>query len=285
MLTSSYTASLTSMLTVPRLEPSVKDIGWIKRTNATVGCDGDSFVKDYLRQVLELQNIKNISNQDDYPKELKSGNIKAAFLEIPYQKVFLREHCNQYVVAGPNYRFGGLAFAFQKGSPLAHDVSEAILILTQDGTLNRLEEHWFALSKNCDNVDPTGETESLSLWSFWGLYLVSGATSTLCLLFYVYHLFRKSRQLTGAFRGNIVHPSTDQSFWTKTAGIIRYNKNDKPTVTLRRVTSARAAGLGVDQRADSRKWHLVSPSDAAQIFDGSSQHPQLAIELGNSRSD
>lgn len=148
-----------------------------------------------------------------------------------------------------------------------------------------MEEHWFALSKNCDNVDPTGETESLTLGSFWGLYLVSGATSTLCLLFYVYHLFRKSRQLTGAFRDNILHPSTDQSLWTKTAGIIRYNKNDKPIVTLRRVTSARAAGLGVDERADSRKWHLVSPSDAAQIYDGSSQHPQLAVELGNSRSN
>ncbi|MCD9645060.1 hypothetical protein HAX54_033713 [Datura stramonium] len=283
VLTSSYTASLTSMLTVPRLEPSVKDINWIKRTNATVGCDGDSFVKDYLRQVLKLQNIKNISNQDDYPKELESGNIKAAFLEIPYQKVFLREHCNQYVVAGPNYRFGGLAFVFQKGSPLARDVSEAILTLTQDGTLNRLEEHWFALSRNCDNVDPAGETESLTLGSFWGLYLVSGATSTVCLLFYVYHLVRKSWQLSGSFHGNIVHPSVDRSVWTKTAGVIRYYQNDKPTVSLRRVTSARAAGLGVDQRGDSPMWHLVSPTDAAQIFDGSSQHSQLAIEMGNAR--
>ncbi|KAJ8549505.1 hypothetical protein K7X08_033212 [Anisodus acutangulus] len=282
VLTSSYTASLTSMLTVPRLEPSVKDIGWIKRTNASVGCDGDSFVKDYLRQVLELHNIKSITNQDDYPKELESGNIKAAFLEIPYQKVFLREHCNQYVIAGPNYRFGGLAFVFQKGSPLARDVSEAILTLTQDGTLNYLEERWFGLSRNCDNVDPADETESLTLGSFWGLYLVSGATSTVCLLFYVYHLFRKLRQMNGAFRDNIVHPSTDQSFWTKTAGII---KNDKPAVSLRRVVSASAAGLASDERGSSPKWHLVSPSDAAQIFDGSSQHPQLAIEMGNLRSE
>ncbi|XP_059291072.1 glutamate receptor 2.9-like [Lycium ferocissimum] len=285
VLTSSYTASLTSMLTVPRLEPSVKDIGWIRRTNATVGCDGDSFVKDYLRQVLELQNIKNISNQEDYPKELESGSIKAAFLEIPYRKVVFREHCNQYVVAGPSYRFGGLAFVFQKGSPLARDVSEAILTLTQDGTLKRLEEHWFALSRNCDNVDPADETESLTLGSFWGLYLVSGATSTVCLLFYVYSLFRKSPQLSGTYHDNIVHPSTDQSFRTKTAGIIQYNQNDKPSVSLRRVTSARAAGLGVDARGHSRKWHLVSPSDAAQIFDGSSQDTQLAIEMGNSRSE
>ncbi|CAN4078844.1 unnamed protein product [Withania somnifera] len=282
VLTSSYTASLTSMLTVPRLEPSVKGINWIKRTNATVGCDGDSFVKDYLRQVLELQNIKNISNQDDYPKELESGNITAAFLEIPYQKVFLREHCNQYVVTGPRYRFGGLAFAFQKGSPLARDVSEAILILTQDGTLNRLEEHWFALSRNCDNVDRADETESLTLGSFWGLYLVSGAISTVCLLFYVYRLFRKSRRMSGASRDNIVHPSTDQSFWTKTAGLIRYNLNDKPAASLRRVTSAQAAGFGGERRL-SPNWHLVSPSDAAQNFEGSSRYPQLDIEMENVR--
>ncbi|OIT03776.1 PREDICTED: glutamate receptor 2.9-like [Nicotiana attenuata] len=285
VLTSSYTASLTSMLTVPRLEPSVKDINWIKRTNTTVGCDGDSFVKDYLRQVLELQNIKNISNQEDYPKEFESGNIKAAFLEIPYQKVFLREHCNQYVVAGPNYRFGGLAFVFQKGSPLARDVSEAILTLTQDGTLNSLEERWFALSRNCDNVDASNETESLTLGSFWGLYLVSGATSTVCLLFFIWRLCRKSRQHSQAYYDNVVHPSTDQCFWTKTAGIIRYYQNDNPTVSLRRVTSGRAAGLGVEERGSSSRWHLVSPSDAAQVFDGSSQHPQSSLEMGNLRSE
>ena len=100
------------MLTVPRLEPTVKDIGWLLRTNATVGCDGDSFVKTYLKNVLkfERENIKNINSQDDYPKEFKNGNIKATFLELPYKKIFLKEYCNEYTVAGPSYRFGGLGF-------------------------------------------------------------------------------------------------------------------------------------------------------------------------------
>lgn len=92
VLSSSYTASLTSMLTVPRLEPRINDLEWIRRTNAAVGCDGDSFVKAYLRDVIGLTNIKNINNQDDYPGELESGSIAAAFLELPYQEIFLEDH-------------------------------------------------------------------------------------------------------------------------------------------------------------------------------------------------
>ena len=50
-------------------------IEWIRRTDATVGCDGDSFVKDYLRTVLKLENIKTIHSQFDYPTEFKRGDI------------------------------------------------------------------------------------------------------------------------------------------------------------------------------------------------------------------
>lgn len=110
VLTSSYTASLSSMLTVERLEPKVKDIETIKKTNASVGCDGDSFVKDYLKKVLGLEHIKTIANQTEYPSEFKEGKISASFLELPYQKVFMQEYCNQYTTVGPTYRFGGLGF-------------------------------------------------------------------------------------------------------------------------------------------------------------------------------
>lgn len=53
ILSSSYTASLSSMLTTPKLEPKVRDIDWLRNTNAVVGCDEDSFVKDYLRNILK----------------------------------------------------------------------------------------------------------------------------------------------------------------------------------------------------------------------------------------
>uniref|UniRef100_A0A251S8X0 Putative ionotropic glutamate receptor n=1 Tax=Helianthus annuus TaxID=4232 RepID=A0A251S8X0_HELAN len=110
ILTSCYTASLTSILTVRMLEPTVRDIDWLRKTNAPVGCDPDSFVGDYLTNVLKLKNIKNVSRQDEYPDNFKNGNISAAFLELPYQKYFLNEYCNEYTAVGPSYKFGGLGF-------------------------------------------------------------------------------------------------------------------------------------------------------------------------------
>ncbi|PIA57961.1 hypothetical protein AQUCO_00500116v1 [Aquilegia coerulea] len=112
VVTSSYEASLTSMLTVQRLEPTVADIDTLRRSNATVGCDGDSFVMNYLEQVLLFNpnNIKDISSEYDYPKEFKSGRIQAAFLEQPYARVLLSVYGNDYQVAGPTYRLGGFGF-------------------------------------------------------------------------------------------------------------------------------------------------------------------------------
>ncbi|CAA2982026.1 glutamate receptor 2.7-like isoform X2 [Olea europaea var. sylvestris] len=190
ILISSYEANLASMLTVPRLEPSVAGLDWIMKTNATVGCDGDSFVEDYLRNVIRLPNIKTISSQDHYSKEFESGNISAAYLELPYQNVFLKDHCKEYIVTGPTYSFGGLGFVFQKNSPIARDVSEAILTLMEDGKLNRLKEKWFGPPDSCSNSDVDSETERLSLRSFWGLYLVSAAISTLCFLIFALRLLK-----------------------------------------------------------------------------------------------
>ncbi|CAL5346127.1 unnamed protein product [Camellia sinensis] len=110
--TSSYTANLTSLLTVPGLEPTVTDIEFLRRTSAIVGCDGDSYVKHYLVNVLQFKehNMKAVGSQYNYPGEFESGNITAAFLEPPYEKIFLRENCNKYTVSGPTYKFGGWGF-------------------------------------------------------------------------------------------------------------------------------------------------------------------------------
>ncbi|KAJ6766997.1 GLUTAMATE RECEPTOR [Salix purpurea] len=112
ILNSSYTASLSSMLTVRRLRPNVIDIEWLKRNGVKVGCDGDSFVRNYLQTVLgfKTENIKNVDSQYNYEGEFESGNISAAFLELPYEKVFIGQYCKRYSATTPTYRFGGLGF-------------------------------------------------------------------------------------------------------------------------------------------------------------------------------
>lgn len=76
---------------------------------------------------------------------------------------------------------------FQKGSPIARDVSEAILTLMENGMVKNLTNKYLGSSDGCLN----SETESLSLKSFWGLFLVSAAISTICFLIFTLRLLKK----------------------------------------------------------------------------------------------
>ncbi|XP_077229580.1 glutamate receptor 2.7-like isoform X2 [Tasmannia lanceolata] len=106
ILTSSYTASLTSMLTVDRLKP-------LRKSNVMVGYIGNSLVFKFLQNVLNFptENIKKFSTAEDYEEDLISGKITAAILELPYLKVFLAKYCKGFAMAGPTYRSGGFGFA------------------------------------------------------------------------------------------------------------------------------------------------------------------------------
>ncbi|KAA8532460.1 hypothetical protein F0562_032493 [Nyssa sinensis] len=111
-LSSSYTTSLTSMLTIPKLVLDVTDIEWLKRNNAKVGCGSNSFIRKYMENVLEFKsmNIKNITSEYNYSEEFKSGNITAAFLELPYAKALLNHNCKGYRGTSLKDRFEGLGF-------------------------------------------------------------------------------------------------------------------------------------------------------------------------------
>lgn len=112
ILNSSYTASLSSMLTVQRLKPNVTDIGWLKASNLNVGFDGDSFVRNYLENVLGFkpENILKVDHEYKYITDFESNRIAAAFLELPYERAFLSQHCKEYTATMPTYRFGGFGF-------------------------------------------------------------------------------------------------------------------------------------------------------------------------------
>lgn len=108
ILTQSYTASLTSMLTISQLQPSVESL---KMSNAIVGC-GANFFRTYVQDVLQYkpENVIPMHNEDDYLRSFENGSILAAFLEIPYAKVFANKYCRKYRVYGSSYRFGGFGF-------------------------------------------------------------------------------------------------------------------------------------------------------------------------------
>lgn len=112
ILTSCYTASLSSMLTVKKLQPNVTDIEWLKRNNMKIGCDGDSFVRSFLEKVERFhpENIIHVTDEYKYDDAFQNNTIAAAFLELPYEKVFITEYCDRYTGSTPRTRFGGLGF-------------------------------------------------------------------------------------------------------------------------------------------------------------------------------
>ncbi|GAB4831367.1 hypothetical protein Ancab_005380 [Ancistrocladus abbreviatus] len=183
------------MLTVPLLKPKIEDIGWLKANDKQVGCDGKSFVWAYLTKVLgfEAKNIRNVSNQYYYPDLLNNGTIAAAFLRLPFEKVFLDEYCGTFTHTNFTLRFGGLGFVFPKGSPLVADVSKAILKLSENGVLQQLEGKWFSPPLDCALSNTNTDVESLNIQDFWVLYLFSGATSMTCFLLFFIRLLKSYR--------------------------------------------------------------------------------------------
>uniref|UniRef100_A0A803MVB0 Ionotropic glutamate receptor C-terminal domain-containing protein n=1 Tax=Chenopodium quinoa TaxID=63459 RepID=A0A803MVB0_CHEQI len=112
VMTSSYTASLTAMLTVPLLEPiKVKDVEWLKITNSRIACDGGS-VWDYLVNVQNFnpENIKNVTSQYDFQELFDNDTIVAAFLELPYKKLLVNQYCKSFTSTQDTFGFGAQGF-------------------------------------------------------------------------------------------------------------------------------------------------------------------------------
>lgn len=116
ILTQSYTASLASMLTVQRLQPSFVDVKEIKSKGYYVGYQNGSFVKDLLIKQLNLEEskLKPYNTYEEYREALlngsENGGVAAIFDEIPYIKLFLTKHCSKYTMVGPTYKTAGFGF-------------------------------------------------------------------------------------------------------------------------------------------------------------------------------
>jgi ionotropic glutamate receptor len=112
VLSSCYTANLSSLLTVQKLR-SERDIEWLKQNKLPVGCANKStFLKDYLVQVYDFptDQIVDVKNEQDIVDKFKSKKISALFTESPYAKVFLNKHSKGYTATTAAYKFGGMGF-------------------------------------------------------------------------------------------------------------------------------------------------------------------------------
>ncbi|OIW15713.1 hypothetical protein TanjilG_04248 [Lupinus angustifolius] len=191
IITSSYTASLTSILTVQQLTSEIEGIDSLISDTQPIGIQEGSFAKKYLIDELNVapSRIVSLKNQDAYIDALtrgpKNGGVMAIVDELPYIELFMSNTNCEFRIVGQEFTRSGWGFAFQRDSPLAVDLSTAILQLADDGDLQKIHDKWL-LKNVCVAQLSSDQSYELSLSSFWGLFLIIGIACFLALtLFFI----------------------------------------------------------------------------------------------------
>ncbi|OVA00643.1 Ionotropic glutamate receptor [Macleaya cordata] len=191
IINSSYTASLTSILTVQQLSSSIKGIESLISSTDPIGFQVGSFAENYLIEELNIAKSRLVAlgSPEAYAEALERGTVAAVVDERPYIELFLSSQCT-FSVVGQEFTKSGWGFAFPRDSPLSVDMSTAILTLSENGDLQRIHDKWLSRSA-CSSQSTEIESDRLQLKSFWGLFLICGIACFLALLIYFVLMLRQ----------------------------------------------------------------------------------------------
>ncbi|XP_073158633.1 glutamate receptor 2.2-like [Henckelia pumila] len=224
ILTQSYTASLTSMLTVQQLQPAIKDVTVLLDNKDYVGYMKGSFVYGLLRKMnFDESRLVAFNSAEEMDQLLSEGSgnggIAAAFHEIPYLKLFLSNY-SKYIMVDPTYKADGFGFVFPIGSPLVRDVSRSILNITESTKMAEIERKWLGDRANCKDQSSLDSPRSLGLRSFWGLFSIVGIVGISAFTIYVMMFLLEHWHV-------IQRSDPDSTIWSKIAELLgRFNKRD-----------------------------------------------------------
>ncbi|KAF6175778.1 hypothetical protein GIB67_035905 [Kingdonia uniflora] len=222
VITSSYTASLTSILTIQQLSSPITGIDSLVASNKPIGVQEGSFVRSYLSEGLNIPESRLVSlgNSEDYARALRlgpnNGGVAAVVDEFPYVELFVSKQ-PEFGIVGQMFTRSGWGFAFKRDSPLAIDMSRAILILSESGELQKIHDKWFC-KKSCatqarSQIDPN----QLHINSFWGLFALCAVVTVTSLLVFIIWMVRQFA-LYKTKQSNITCPSSSDSSstpWTQ----------------------------------------------------------------------
>lgn len=189
IITSSYTASLTSILTVQQLSPTIKGIDSLIVSDTPIGYQTGSFARNYLTEELGIaaSRLIPLESTRKYAEALSlgpsNGGVAAIVDELPYAQYFLSTQCG-FAIVGQQFTRSGWGFAFPKGSQLAIDMSTAILTLSENGELQRIHDKWLS-QISCTSDDDQLQSNQLGLKSFWGLFLITGVASFIAIVVFL----------------------------------------------------------------------------------------------------
>lgn len=115
IINSSYTASLTSILTVQQLSSSINGIDSLKASDDPIGYQVGSFAERYLTEEIGISKfrLKALGSPEEYAKALElgpeKGGVAAIVDERPYVEIFLSSQCT-FRVVGQEFTRSGWGF-------------------------------------------------------------------------------------------------------------------------------------------------------------------------------
>lgn len=115
IINSSYTASLTSILTVQQLSSPIKGIETLMKSNDPIGYQEASFARNYMIKELGIDESRLVplAMPEDYVKALKdgpkAGGVAAIVDERPYIELFLSSRC-EFSIVGQEFTKNGWGF-------------------------------------------------------------------------------------------------------------------------------------------------------------------------------
>ncbi|KAH6776088.1 glutamate receptor 5 [Perilla frutescens var. hirtella] len=222
VITSSYTASLSSILTVQQLSTSITGLDSLISSGLPIGYQVGSYAYSYMTNNLNIHRSRLVSlgSPEEYESALnrgpENGGVAAIVDETPYVEMFLSKQ-NDYGMVGQPFTKSGWGFAFQKNSPLAIDVSTAILKLTESGKLEKMNEKWFCKSGCPGEQSRKSQPNEIHLNSFLALYSLSGIFALIALSLFLVRAVRqyidyKRRQQVQRDPSNLASLSSSSSF-------------------------------------------------------------------------
>lgn len=196
VVTSSYTASLSSILTVNQLSTSITGLDSLISSGLPIGYQVGSYAYSYMTNNLNIhpKRLVSLGSPEEYESALKrgpaNGGVAAIVDETPYVKLFLAKQPD-YAMVGQPFTKSGWGFAFQKNSPLVIDVSNAILKLTESGKLEEMNQKWFCKPGCPGEQNRKWEANELHLNSFLALYSVCGICALIALSVFLVRAVRQ----------------------------------------------------------------------------------------------
>lgn len=115
VITSSYTASLTSFLTVQQLSSPIKGIDSLIASNEPIGYQEGSFARSYLIDGLNVQpsRLVSLGSPEAYKEALergpKNGGVAAIVDELPYVELFVAK-TSGFGIIGQSFTRNGWGF-------------------------------------------------------------------------------------------------------------------------------------------------------------------------------